>query len=728
MLFRQVSAFLTLVAAQVVAQEPVKPVIDIPQNSTCPTSSTLTCTFTDTNEDCCELSKWDEAKKKLVCADMFFSADECGERPVRVDYKICNEYDNNDIAIIAEREGIMETYLKFNNEEVEFNKNNMDPGECRSRSKEGVMDTCKDKFTYSLQLQGWRSDKYDIDGYYCRTYKYNKIKSIKRLPVKVPECSVSVDVTCVYNDGSKCADFDHDENECETRDVNIGYEYCNTNVEDSINLLPVITRAKFRSELLDLDLTKMSAGECRSETVKRTMNNCNDKKFVFSFKLEGWLDNFEGEDGAYCFGWAFSEVKLSPPAIDLQVKCYIKDAARTTAGFVWRECSTITITKGEDCVRDLRYEYTITNESNNAVRAEQIILNAVDDHELVPLSTDGVSRTIQPTKSITISHFVTKNLCLSNGRVLNEALAVAVNTFGGAAGTAENGVNFDVVVDDFNWFLTDVRCYIERTNQLCKDYIDGLTDPDECFQDVIIKFDIGYEGLGCAPITSAVSFLGDGIGDPIVLDKSNIGCDVTKLCDGQTLSADKQKTLDLCSYTNEPVPFGVQLNDGEVQTLLIQLAAPNFPSPPTRAPQAEEVGDVRCISHPTKMLFKYLPNPAGKLCHTSANQLTNFFDDCHDFCANEDPAEINISRYFSSDHVDVGEIICVENNGKRLDANLSVIIYTTSKAQRQSSQEFTVHSSCSKPIFLGDTFGALKLVGWDNDQGSVRTPGTWEEY
>jgi len=47
---------------------------------------------------------------------------------------------------------------------------------------------------------------------------------------------------------------------------------CNKNKNDRIDLLPVITRAKFRNEPLALDLTTLEADKCRIVEIKKNNN------------------------------------------------------------------------------------------------------------------------------------------------------------------------------------------------------------------------------------------------------------------------------------------------------------------------------------------------------------------------------------------------------------------------------------------------------------------------
>jgi len=173
MIFRRVLALLTLIATQVVAQHDQtiakalgSRALQVP-GSACLTEVALSCKYSDTGENCCEAITLENGKEG--CKSIVLSEDvPCNERKVVVDYEYCNNYDK-DIKFI---DG---TYAKFKNEELAFDNDNLAAGECRSMSVESTIDTCKDKFVYSLQLQSL----------YCRSYGCCEIDIMKPVPTKL---------------------------------------------------------------------------------------------------------------------------------------------------------------------------------------------------------------------------------------------------------------------------------------------------------------------------------------------------------------------------------------------------------------------------------------------------------------------------------------------------------------------------------------------------------------
>merc|ERR1712038_1678352 len=63
-----------------------------------------------------------------------------------------------------------------------------------------------------------------------------------------------------------------------------------------------------------------------------------------------------------------------------------------------------------------------------------------------------------------------------------------------------------------------------------------------------------------------------------------------------------------------------------------------------------------------------------------------------------------------------GDVMEAYNDGDEFDADMTVEIYSGSHVK----QEMTIHSSCSKKLFVGDVFGGVKLLSFTNeDQGTV---------
>ena len=70
-------------------------------------------------------------------------------------------------------------------------------------------------------------------------------------------------------------------------------------------------------------------------------------------------------------------------------------------------------------------------------------------------------------------------------------------------------------------------------------------------------------------------------------------------------------------------------------------------------------------------------------------------------------------EYFRG-YAELGDKIQIASD-KRMSSETTVGIYYNVD-ETYAAQSFTFHSSCSQNLFLGDTFGALKLVGFTNRQ------------
>merc|ERR1712038_1652363 len=66
--------------------------------------------------------------------------------------------------------------------------------------------------------------------------------------------------------------------------------------------------------------------------------------------------------------------------------------------------------------------------------------------------------------------------------------------------------------------------------------------------------------------------------------------------------------------------------------------------------------------------------------------------------------------------VNMGDVIVASNGGNDFDADMNVEIFSGSSPK----QMMTIHSSCSKKLFVGDVYGGVKLISFNNkDQGLV---------
>ena len=124
-----------------------------------------------------------------------------------------------------------------------------------------------------------------------------------------------------------------------------------------------------------------------------------------------------------------------------------------------------------------------------------------------------------------------------------------------------------------------------------------------------------------------------------------------------------------------------------------------------------------CEERATQMQFKI----TGRTCDESQNTQSDKF-----FCSDSTspisfPAYVTLSAkgdvYFSG-MVDQGEIITASNGGDRFAADTDVVV--KSSPSGSTFQSFTFHSSCSRNLFIGDSFGSIQLTSFtNNDQGTV---------
>ena len=96
---------------------------------------------------------------------------------------------------------------------------------------------------------------------------------------------------------------------------------------------------------------------------------------------------------------------------------------------------------------------------------------------------------------------------------------------------------------------------------------------------------------------------------------------------------------------------------------------------------------------------------------------------CTDECDGvDDTAEVIITdkkdeEVYYSGTVSVDDTITIAPSSGKVDSTINIKIFNADGA---IAQIISLHSSCSKPIFTGDVFGALTLTGWTNsDQGRV---------
>ena len=99
--------------------------------------------------------------------------------------------------------------------------------------------------------------------------------------------------------------------------------------------------------------------------------------------------------------------------------------------------------------------------------------------------------------------------------------------------------------------------------------------------------------------------------------------------------------------------------------------------------------------------------------------MQNFFA-CEDFA--DQPSTVQVMAQSGSTLLDgvvvsPGEVLVLRDDGMRLSGSVTVSILdpTTMMLLQQSMWD----ASCSSPLFVGDSFGAMQVLGWETSLGST---------
>ena len=266
--------------------------------------------------------------------------------------------------------------------------------------------------------------------------------------------------------------------------------------------------------------------------------------------------------------------------------------------------------------------------------------------------------------------------------------------------------------------------------QDCSDY----TIANGCWEgNAEFTYYIQKEDLGCHIIdTSLVKFNGEEanmVGHP-----NNDVC-MKSFCYGDVLTLSETRYVDICELsppgtaTEVPVNINVEFDIGEDDVDLIWIPDPNlqFDPPPTPSPIAVPAAPVFVSSTPANhgtvcekrsdsLWFRF----TGKDCSDSYNDQRllkknkNQFM-CEDYSSMGGSVEMSVNGEIHS-NVGVGEIILVTGGPTNTEVHIDGV--------NDMAQEIKFHSSCSGSFKLGDRFGSLELVGFENsEQGKMMLGG-----
>lgn len=549
-------------------------------------------------------------------------------------------------------------------------------------------------------------------------------------------CSVSTNVRC-YLPGDKSSNCDLGVQPFETcgeRYLTFEYKICNQNVNGKI--IPLRTNpdgedgtvAMYRQQFGKpaILLSPLSTGQdnCRIATVTEEVNTCK-QRVVGSLKFEGWVDGRVDEDGYYCYNFDFLEVPFfketeppqkppTPPTtaadIGLQSSCMYR---RNNRAYFCGSTDFNALTFSS-CSIEIIYINDIINYSGSAARIyglyDSSLSNLVDGSDIVPA---GNALSVETNESI--------DIC-TQYPIEKKFLALATPDGGGEADTAKDSVNFNTPLLPLNLRLDSVTCVIDDSTETdCKTYLTAVTSQEQCIVDIKFKYEVKKTSLGCVDITGVRSVLG-----PLGGSSTNaIQCDARTICQNESVTIpDSRPAVNICTMSQNPNPWTTTLtirdNHNREPAFNLDYQWPIFtnppPPPPAPTPTPPSGGGVLCKRRPNKISFQIVPISCDQSSNsfvTTRNRRALKHKRTQYSCSGERPTSGN--SYF---HVTIynGEEEEVFNNNVKAGEEQVLTEVTTytrvSISGNNKVQDITFHSSCSKPISTGDTFGSFKIVNF----------------
>ena len=254
------------------ANEPTPANVPTPAQGTCDFSSAISCTVDETGGSCDE---YEISRQECRDVDMTFVFEYCNLDP----NKVVGLKDDLTIALIEL-------------EDVELDRSDMDPLECRTVSETRQINTCKNFFSASLKLEGKRGPKVDGSDY-C--YGWNFYRGyLNRPPPDDEVCNISAEITCTQEQtGESCGNMIISQDECNVAEpVIFDFVYCNEEDETVILNSDKTVATIDNVPIPSMDKSDLPKG-CRSLEVESNVNTCN-RFFSAELKVRGTRDGFAG--------------------------------------------------------------------------------------------------------------------------------------------------------------------------------------------------------------------------------------------------------------------------------------------------------------------------------------------------------------------------------------------------------------------------------------------------
>jgi len=282
-----------------------------------------------------------------------------------------------------------------------------------------------------------------------------------------------------------------------------------------------------------------------------------------------------------------------------------------------------------------------------------------------------------------------------------------------------------------------------------------LTDADDCIVDIIHQYTVENIGQLCEDINSITITNNDN--DRYNIPLTFLSYDERNFCPGELLVIPQElESINICNLVGTEQTFDIGVNGGvdpnHKGTASLELTGNVNLTPPAMSPLPR----IACRGQLNKMIFNYSARTCGKSQHSQSESSrrklpetrnlhgkgkgkkkhresnNNHFSShahfrCIDYCDSNDKdpwiviKSTDGSETYFQGEVNEGENFLVNGyNRNGIGSSMNVKIYDNDSGSLKLIQEFTFDTSCSQNLFLGDIFGSLRLVGFnDSVRGSV---------
>eukprot|EP00554_Chaetoceros_debilis_P009709 CAMPEP_0194102148 /NCGR_PEP_ID=MMETSP0150-20130528/2804_1 /TAXON_ID=122233 /ORGANISM="Chaetoceros debilis, Strain MM31A-1" /LENGTH=624 /DNA_ID=CAMNT_0038789019 /DNA_START=47 /DNA_END=1921 /DNA_ORIENTATION=- len=576
-------------------------------------------------------------------------------------------------------------------------------------------------------------------------------------------CLTDVDITCTLPNGLNCNILANiSAEDCGITTLSYKFKWRNLNKSNDNNnivlfngrTVPKVQTAKISG----FDKSIMFENETRVKVVKRDINTCNKGTANASFKLEGHVEGYSNGDGSvksgyYCFAWKFLKVlirqqrealTLSPvpaptppvsaqsPNLKLDMRCTFELQNN------WLPCGSlvnIVILNTTMTRIRIRYSYVVTNKDYRDVKLQALIAGGEN-----LLGNDSITLKAQQSHAINnIYEWINLSRPDGIGQINKDAIiigAAAPNWVPGSA-TASNSFGLPAMPAQFSWGFPEIKC--TYGNRSCQQYLNDFG----CFTaEVDFQYKFRNTGFMCNSIDKVtVKFLTDPT--PLAID-NRYQCADRNICPGETWTLSEKRLINTCSNDIENSTIVLQIttttNSVTIDTSW-SLREPIVTAPvtqpviaPVTAPVTQPVTqpvttytNVQCAGSPTQVWFNFTGNscPTTRNLKKSGSESRHSCDQVGDmgtYNSNNNyrvvvKGKYNSQKFFDS-VVQKHQIISIADpDHYKLPTNSFVEVFDNNDSLVQL---MTIHTSCSDTFFIGEEFGAVKLVGFDTPtQGQI---------